>query len=490
MFQKFEVIKTKTDLFHRKISVVLSLAPDESTVTKDTIYIGEEDTGRILNFNIEINDNIIDLNLLEWPKPNIPYVLFVQKGIRSITEDELDASLRRNLVFNSDITSTVEIISPCDNEKIKSLDINWTEKTKEPGSKNINSYYVEVSSDNGFFNIVKSTKILNKQNISLTDIKNGQYFIRIRAQKDELYGRWSDIVTFYFLDNNYSSSSNIIDSDNSQAYTDETNDTSPILDINLLSGPDNGVTPTESAVLNFDQNIDINSIKDLILYSVTDAVVLECKYTVNGKSLIITPIIAFASNKTYKVTIGYMKSTSGSFILDNYSYTFTTALSPLYCTVQDVNSVIGSLCIDDASILYYINQASLMVDWINSQGSASSTTLTAPYDYEVVQFTKYKAAKEALLNAMVNRAGNDGTKGMLLDIQFEFDNGTKSLKDVLKNLSDEVMKWQEAVRGYGPEGRQKPIYDAVKGSKSSSSTNSISSLVSTYDRSTSMNGGI
>ena len=483
MQQKFEVVGTETDLLHQKIAVELSFAPDEDTVTKDVIYIGEEKTGRILNFNINVTGRIIELLLLEWPKPNTVYNLFVQKGILSVSEEELDASLRRNLVFKSDITSTVDIISPSDNEVLTGLNIAWSEKINEPGKSLINSYYLEIASDNGFFNIEKSSKIVQKQNISLTNVSEGQHFLRIRAQVNEQYGLWSDATSFYF------GKEPVIDPGIPTGSTGNTTDKmAPIVDIDVVHVPDQGVTPT-AAVFIMDADIDASAIKDLSLYNVTSAAAVECTYTVMGKTITITPVTAFEDNTTYKVSIGALSSLSGTKLLENFEYSCMTALSPLYCTIQDVNSVVGYFEISDDQLLYYINQASKMVDWIRSQSGSSNKKLTAPYEYDVVQFTKYKAAKEALLAYVMSVGASSGSKGMLLDIQFEFSNSTGSLKDLLKELDKMIMYWQEAMRGYGPEGRQKPLF-AVKASESTPTTNSVSSIKGSTDRSLPLSGGI
>lgn len=480
MLQKFEVVDIDTDLFHRKLKITLSLAPDEETVKKDTIYIGEEDTGRVLDFNIVVNNKVIELDLLEWPKPNVNYNLFIQKGIMSIAEDELDAALRRKLVFESTITSKIDIISPNDNEKLKSLDIVWEEVVREAGAQKTGAYYIEISSDTGFYKIEKTSRVALKQNISLTDLPTGQYFMRIRAQKDDMYGVWSDVVTFYF--------GNSPSSSQGTGGSTGVDDTKPIVDMDVLVKPESGITPT-AAVFKFSHDIDASSIKNMSLYNATTMANIDFTYTVNGSTLTITPKTAFADNETYNISIEELKSVSGSSMLNNFIYSFTTALSPMYCTIYDVNSVVGILDLDNAKILYYINQASKMVDWVRTEQSASAAALTAPYEYPVVQFTKYKAAKDALLSAMVDRASGDGVKGVLLDIQFDFENGTKSLKNVLKDLDTEIMKWQEAIRGYGPEGRQKPLY-AVKASKSTPTTNSVNSLKGSTDRSTGLGGSI
>lgn len=239
MYKEFGIESIVNDLFERRIQITFSLDIDPDTATLDALIFCEKASGKIVPIDISVNRRVISLHLKEWPVAKLEYLLRIQSGsIRSIVDDELPDSIQRTIVFESDVLSTVRITSPSHHEELSELVIDWEEMPSEMNGSLVSSYYLEVGKENVFYNVVYETMITDKQSIQLKDIPDGQYYIRIRAQKDKAYGRWSDVVTF-------------IKREREEKIEDE-----PIFikELKLIKKPASGVTPS-SFVFAFDEEI-------------------------------------------------------------------------------------------------------------------------------------------------------------------------------------------------------------------------------------------
>lgn len=201
---------------------------------------------------------------------------------------------------------------------------------------------------------------------------------------------------------------------------------------------------------------------------------IDVVYTVSGNTLTITPKKgSFSGNSLYQVNIASIQAADGT-ELGPFSAKEVTQITPLYCHIYDVRALIGELDIPDDQIIYYIRDASKYCDFINTTGTSSSS------NYEVVQLTRYKAAKEAVLRYYALHSGRAGEKGMLGQISYEISSSTPDLKNLLKALNDEVTRWTDAVRGHTIEGRAKP-QSAQRGVKGNALT-TFGSYTSGIDR--------
>lgn len=254
MYQKFDLLGITASLKDKKVYIECTLDVDEDSVTVDTITLTGRGSNRIMIYDLVVNGSIIELDLKEWPVPNVEYMLVVQTGIKSITDEPLSAALKRKIVFPSEITSTVVITSPSNYEEINTLNLVWTEKLAKEDMELVNSYYIEVAKENAFYNLVIATHVYDKNEISLADIPEGQYYVRMRAQEGDQYGRWSEVITFV-----YKSKKPDIPTPNPDG------DDDPVYDEKLIvvSGPINGETPT-SFLIEFDEMLDIEGIEIIV----------------------------------------------------------------------------------------------------------------------------------------------------------------------------------------------------------------------------------
>lgn len=206
---KFVVLSAEASLKEQSIFVNCSLDIDEDSITADNLFLLNSSTKAAVPFESIVDGRTIQLKLKTWASPNGEYILFIEKGILSITNLELETSIVRKLVFDSEVVSDIKIISPFNFEELSGeTKISWYETNTETLEK---SYFVQIAEENAFYNIVYeslincSTEEVSEANVTdhifsatFKEIAEpGQYFVRIRAQRqDGQYGSWSEVVTF------------------------------------------------------------------------------------------------------------------------------------------------------------------------------------------------------------------------------------------------------------------------------------------------------
>ena len=119
MYKEFSVISIEPLMAKKQIVITTNkelniLDFDNKTI----IEIYERDTKTPVTFTTDIKDEVLTITLNDWPLPNSEYILSV-KNLLSITDETLESNIKRKIVFKSDITSTINIISPCMNELIE-----------------------------------------------------------------------------------------------------------------------------------------------------------------------------------------------------------------------------------------------------------------------------------------------------------------------------------------------------------------------------------
>lgn len=252
MHYEFTINEIKLDLRTKTISVDFAFDIDPDTITTESIQIRNRANGNYEEYDYKIDGHTLYITLVNWPEPNQDYILRIE-GLQSILGDQLTNAIRKKIVFNSAICSTITIISPSLNELINdNINIKWEENIADTTHKAINSYYLEISDDAHFHNIVLETTIKEKKNITLDLLDSGQYFLRIRAQKDEDYGLWSEPITFL--------------TERQSNINSKPNDNEPIFirPMSLISQPKNGETPT-SFMFEFDCAIDSDFLDNIVV---------------------------------------------------------------------------------------------------------------------------------------------------------------------------------------------------------------------------------
>lgn len=255
MYQKFDVTNITACMQSKEVSIEMTMDVDASTVNTDTVFFANADDNRLLPYDLVVDKKTIRIQLKDWPSPNKEHLLMIRKEIMSVSELELGATYKRTIVFPSVITSTVVITSPSDHERIESLGITWSLQANI-SSAPVSSYYLEIADNAAFYNIVRSTTIYDRTSIILTDIPEGQYFVRVRAQNKTEYGLWSNAVSFLYqtaATNDYNAPQQ--DSSGEPVIIDDTLAVSP-------ERTEDNSTPA-SFVYTFSKPIDISKISGL-----------------------------------------------------------------------------------------------------------------------------------------------------------------------------------------------------------------------------------
>ena len=389
----FYVRSVTASLQDQSVYIDCSMDIDSDTATPENIFVFTKKTHIALPFDVIIDKTRIQLKAKTWISPNEEYMIFIESGIKSITDDNLDASLARSIIFKSDVTSEIAILSPVNFEYIsQELKIKFQETGKLLTSK----YYLEVSTENAFYNIQYKTHLIcNGENgittCSLASLPDGQYYMRVRAQKDETsgdYGKWSDVITFIC-----------------SASTKET------------------AGSTEQKQKETDTGTASSTAPSVVDMTKTDS---------NASST--------ASSSA--------DSTSSS-----TSTTTTDDTTKMYCTLESLKMLVDTFNIPDQNMISYIKNASKEVDFLTS----SLTTTTTSNSFAKEQYTRTRATIDCLSRFLMSRITSGGGAKYTLDTAtYEDSMNTTSLKNLLNDLYKELQKWQDAMRGYVNEGRAKP----------------------------------
>lgn len=194
MYKAFNLSLVKQDAANKRLQLKFNFDIDKDSIGPDTFNIVTGSGARV-DFTWEVVDDLVFLTLKEWPEPNSVYQLIVRNDIESISGQTLKSAIRYNLVFESHITSIVTIKSPYNFQKIDDLVFELEE------SETIGKYKIEIAEENRFYNLIYDTIVSDKKiELTMPDLKPGQYYIRARVTDNNEYGKWSNIVTFIYKD--------------------------------------------------------------------------------------------------------------------------------------------------------------------------------------------------------------------------------------------------------------------------------------------------
>lgn len=254
MYQEFMILSVENKLEDKKIIINTNFDIDKDSINSaNVILFCLKDSSEVL-LTYDVIDNQFIIHIQEDLVPNVEYVLKVS-NIRNIIGQRLVSGLIRHYIYKTKIKVVPQIVSPVNYQEIdNSIDISLSiEEIKLDDY----SFEVEISSDVGFINIVRSTEIDKSGKVVLSPLPIGQYFIRSRLVYIEdgkkFFSDWSNKITFLSVAKN-----DDVD-DKKDNIDNKDDDIKPEYkkEIKLVNYPTNGETP-ESFVLEFSDNIDPN----------------------------------------------------------------------------------------------------------------------------------------------------------------------------------------------------------------------------------------
>ena len=455
MYQEFSIISVKSNLIKKEIIVETNQPLNSNTIDETKIELIERKTKAQASFDRRIEDNNLILTLKDWALPNSVYILFIE-DLKNILNESLNTHYSRKIIFTSCITDTVEITSPSMYEEIQKLYIAFN-RTNIGNDGIEKAIYVEVSTDNEFYNIVKQSVVFDKDNITLSSVTNGQYYVRARVQshiedKDFQYGEWSKTISFVFG----AKESKPEKEEDTLDYIPSFEDMTPIID-DVVDYEITCLTPfgTSPDKITLESNKPLDEEKfnrsQIIIYGKEG--ILNPSIVTVDTIIDITLEKKLIDNEIYNIKlIGieniYKEKFSGVI-------KFNTAMKPFYTEVESVRALIGDNKISDDVIAYHIREASKFADYLMSKESIYHIKDGDEVPFVIQQFVKYYAAHECLLRHTIELASSTGSKGVVGNVQFEDKESTKDISKLLEHLCKEVDDWKDAIKGYDGEGRAK-----------------------------------
>jgi len=256
MVREFKISAIDVEMQNKSIIVAFTMDIDPLTINDANIRVYSKASRNDVEYVSKLDGKILTLELIDWPEPNSEYVLIIQQ-LKSVIGDDLVSGIRRKVIFESSICSKLEITYPAYTEVITDLKVAWKEVLASEAHEYVSSYYIEISSENAFHNILKKVLVVDRNEVDLSELPNGQYYVRGRVQKDNEYGAWSEVITFIISDK-AAKPEPIFDSG------EDEEDDIYVPTINIIATPQNGETP-ESILIEFDCEIDPDSVEDILV---------------------------------------------------------------------------------------------------------------------------------------------------------------------------------------------------------------------------------
>jgi hypothetical protein len=195
-YNEFSIQDVIADLSQKRIVIKTNFKVDPDSVLPTNIAFYNYDETTLEKYNLIVDNKIIYLVLEEYPKDNARYYLKI-KGLKDALGRTLKTSFDDYIVFESDLKTKLQIVNPKSRETLRSqtFTINIKATEIEEGS----SCKIQIASDNIFYNVLSEiSQDITSEMISIdtTVEREGQIYIRARAEKDKVVGDWSEFICF------------------------------------------------------------------------------------------------------------------------------------------------------------------------------------------------------------------------------------------------------------------------------------------------------
>lgn len=262
MFREFNFTSITPDIDSKKIIVTMTTMIDDKTVSQDNIRLMDCSTNCFVNISFEVIGDKIFINLIESPIPNNEYHLSI-KGIKDITGIALVKGINYRVIFATVIKTEAMLITPSFSEEITDnlvFSVREYIPDKFKAEKNnifpINSFMIEVATDNLFNNVVFDTRMENRTVMQVMTLSNGQYYARARVQNaDNEYGQWGPSTTFVLN----------ISNDKKSIIDEEDNEPVFYKPLSIIGVPKDG-DDCQSFYVEFSEDIDLDNDEDIEVY--------------------------------------------------------------------------------------------------------------------------------------------------------------------------------------------------------------------------------
>lgn len=195
-YNEFSIQEVITDLSQKRIVIKTNFKVDPDSVLPTNIAFYNYDETTLEKYQLITDNKIIYVVLEDYPKNGARYYLKI-KDLKDALGRTLKTHFDDYIVFENDLKTKLQITSPKSRETLKSqtISINIKASELEEGC----TCKIQIASDNIFYNLLTElSQDITSEDISIctTVEREGQIYIRARAERNNIYGDWSDFICF------------------------------------------------------------------------------------------------------------------------------------------------------------------------------------------------------------------------------------------------------------------------------------------------------
>ena len=109
MYQSFSIVTMESVMANKQIIVHANADINVNSIKDAIIEVYQRGSKENVTFTVEVKNKLLIITFRDWPTPNAEYIVSISK-LKSVTDEDLDSSVKKKIVFKSDIVSTVELM--------------------------------------------------------------------------------------------------------------------------------------------------------------------------------------------------------------------------------------------------------------------------------------------------------------------------------------------------------------------------------------------
>ena len=197
-YNEFSIQEVIPDLSNKRLIIITNFKVDPQTILPTNIALYNYDLTSLETYQLIPDNKNIFVVMNDYPTNDTRYYLKI-KDLRDALGRTLKTEFNDYIIFKNEVKTKLEIVSPKSRETVKSRVIPMKIKVTELDEEKATTCKIEFSSDNIFYNILNTVEqdIVNGEvSIDTTIEREGQIYVRARAERDNLVGDWSETICF------------------------------------------------------------------------------------------------------------------------------------------------------------------------------------------------------------------------------------------------------------------------------------------------------
>lgn len=197
-YNEFSIQEVIPDLSNKRLIIITNFKVDPQTILPTNIALYNYDQTSLETYQLIPDNKNIFVVMNDYPTNDTRYYLKI-KDLRDALGRTLKTEFNDYIIFKNEVKTKLEIVSPKSRETVKSRVIPMKIKVTELDEEKATTCRIEFSSDNIFYNILNTVEqdIVNGEvSIDTTIEREGQIYVRARAERDNLVGDWSETICF------------------------------------------------------------------------------------------------------------------------------------------------------------------------------------------------------------------------------------------------------------------------------------------------------